>query len=113
MKVTMTQAAPKSGELIALNDIPDEIKKHAEAIHEHVRKTGSRARLEFASTDERDLVLRQLASYAAQRKAGKLTFRVSPTRGLADTVKDVRLTADLPANGEAAGHGGQGMPSKA
>lgn len=85
---------------IPLADIPQDVKDFVEESYAQQRKTEGRTRVEYDTEDELKAEFRQMVSYAAQRPAGVLTIRRSPTRGLAENVMDFRITADLEKNGQ-------------
>lgn len=91
-------------QVTALEDIPDDIKAYVEDVYERQRKNPGRERAEYDTVDELKREFKLMADYAAQRqvngKAAALKIRRSPTRDLADTVMDFRVTADLPENGQ-------------
>lgn len=66
---------------IPLDEIPQEIKDEVEQIYAGL-KAGAQGRMRvgFDNKDELALYVLQVRSYAAQREAGELRFRQSPTR---------------------------------
>lgn len=97
---TTTFIADTTGpQRIALNDIPDEVKAFVEDTYKQQRTGNGRTRVEYDTADELALEFKQMADYCAQRKAGVLRIRKSPTRNLPDTVMEFRITADVEANG--------------
>ncbi len=85
--------------LIALDEIPQDVKDFVEDAYKNARKTDGRVHAEYETKAELELEFKQMASYCAQRKAGVLKIRKSPTRNLPDNVMEFRVSADLPANG--------------
>lgn len=82
-----------------LDDIPEDVKKFVEDVYAKQRKTPGRERVTYADADELKADFKLMADYAAQRTAGILKIRRSPTRDLPDNVMDIRITADVEANG--------------
>jgi hypothetical protein len=87
--------------LLALEDIPEDVKDAVDEAYEAIRSNDGRLRVEFPTKEEAQMFCRQAASYATQRPEGALKFRKSPTRKLPDNMVDFRITADLEAQGEA------------
>lgn len=85
--------------LIPLDEIPDDIKGWAEEVYTKIKKTDGRERASYDNDDEMNLEAKYLASYCAQRPAGALKFRRSPTKDLPPHTMDFRITADVEANG--------------
>lgn len=88
-----------------LSEIPKEVKDLVEEAYAKIRKTNGRVRVEYDNADELAQDFRLMAAYCAQRTAGVLKIRRSPTRNLPDNVMDFRVTADIEANGQKAGDG--------
>lgn len=82
-----------------LDEIPADVKKFVEDTYAAQRKTPGRTRVEYDTADEMALDFKLMADYCAQRPAGILKLRKSPSRGLKDTESDFRITADVEANG--------------
>jgi hypothetical protein len=89
--------------LLPLADIPEDVMQEIDDAYENLRGHDGRIRATFDSKEEADIYCKQAASYAAQRPAGALKFRRSPTKGLAENVVDFTVKADLPANAAAGG----------
>lgn len=83
-----------------LDAIPEDVKQFVEEVYEKQRKTASRERVEYDTEDELKAEFKLMADYVAQRPNGVLRIRKSPTRNLADNVMDIRISADLEANGQ-------------
>lgn len=92
--------ATTAGDLIALSDIPQDVKNDVDETYKQIKKNDGRTRVVFDSQEEMDLFSRQATSYAKQTKR---VFRWSPTRGLPNLTKDYRVTDEVaPAgNGQA------------
>lgn len=89
-----------------LEDIPADVIEFVETTYAKQRKTPGRERVEYDTLDELKKDYKLMVDYCAQRPANKggiLAIRRSPTRGIPETVMDVRITADLEANGKANG----------
>lgn len=82
-----------------LDAIPDELKAYLEDVYKRQVKTPGRERAEYDTEDELKAEFKLMADYLAQRPAGALRIRKSPTRDQADNVMDFRITADIEANG--------------
>jgi len=82
-----------------LDEIPADVKKFVEDTYAKQRKTPSRERVTYDTVDELRADFKLIADYVAQRPAGVLKVRKSPTKGLKDNQMDIRFTADLEANG--------------
>lgn len=82
-----------------LDSIPDDVKKFVEDTYTHQRKTPGRTRVEYDTVDELRADFKYMVDYAAQRPAGILNVRKSPTRDLKDTEMDIRIVANVEANG--------------
>lgn len=83
-----------------LNEIPQELIDYLESVYETQRKTPGRERVEYDSEDELKAEFKLMADYLAQRPAGILRIRKSPTRDLPDNQMDFRITANLEENGK-------------
>ncbi len=91
---------------IALDEIPDEVKQFVEEVYAKQRKNPGRTRVSYDTSEELDIEFKFMVDYAAQRPAGILTVRRSPTRATGfpkgtdlSTVMDFRITANVEANG--------------
>lgn len=82
-----------------LADIPDDVRKFVEDVYAKQRKTPGRERVSYDTENERNADFKLMVDYAAQRPQGILTVRRSPTKGLKETQMDIRVTADVEANG--------------
>lgn len=82
-----------------LDEIPADVKKFVEETYELQRKTPGRTRVEYDTETELKADFKLMVDYAQQRPAGILNVRRSPSKGLADNVMDVRITANVEANG--------------
>jgi len=93
-------------QLTPLDAIPDDVKAYVEEVYEKQRKTPGRERAEYDNEKELKEEFKLMADYVAQRPAGILRIRKSPTREMApgvkmpDNVMDFRITADIEANGK-------------
>jgi len=86
---------------IALEDIPQDVKELVEEAYAKSRKGDVRTHVEYDDEEELKREFKQMVSYAAQRPAGVLRVRRSPTRNLPANVMDFKVSADLPANAAA------------
>lgn len=86
--------------LIPLEDIPVDVVADVEEAYASLRGHDGRIRVEFDTKEEKSIFGQQATSYCKQRLEGKLTFRWSPSRNLAENVGDFTVKADLPANAE-------------
>jgi len=77
---------------LALEDIPDEVRKDAEEVYETLKTNPGRMRVEFATLAELNTYITQLTAYCKLRPAGPIRFRKSPTRDLPPTAMDFRIT---------------------
>lgn len=82
-----------------LADIPDDVRKFVEDVYAKQRKTPGRERVSYDTENERNADFKLMVDYAAQRPEGILVVRRSPTKGLKETQMDIRVTADVVANG--------------
>lgn len=82
-----------------LDEIPQDVKEFVESTYEKQRKVPSRERVTYGSEDELKADFKLMVDYATQRKAGILKVRKSPTRDLPANTMDIRITADVEANG--------------
>lgn len=103
---TATTIPDQTGPVMTpLDAIPDELKQFVEEIYAKQRVTPSRERIEYDTEAEMKAEFKLMADYVAQRKVnGKLAalrIRRSPTRNMPDNFMDIRITADLEANGAA------------
>lgn len=94
--------------LTPLDAIPDELKAYVEEVYEKQRKTPGRERAEYDNEKELKEEFKLMADYVAQRPAGVLRIRKSPTREMPDNVMDFRITADLESNGKKNANSAQG-----
>ena len=83
----------------ALDEIPNDVKEFVESVYAKQRKTPGRERVTYDTAEELRDDFKLMADYCAQRPAGILKIRKSPTRDLAENVMDIRVSADVPANG--------------
>lgn len=87
---------------VALADIPDVVKTAVEDMYAAGKENpNGKFRMTFESKSELLSVVAQMTSYCAQRPAGPVRLRKSPSRGLADNVGDFRVT-DIPVESEKA-----------
>lgn len=84
---------------VPLDEIPADVKKFVEDTYTHQRKTPGRTRVEYDTVKELEEDFKLMADYAAQRPAGILKIRKSPTRELKDIEMDIRITAAVVENG--------------
>lgn len=93
---------------VPLADIPEDLKQYLEDVYARQQKSPGRERAVYDTEDELKAEFKLMADYLAQRPAGVLRIRKSPTRtkdlpenlqAIEDRVMDFRITADLPANG--------------
>lgn len=85
--------------LTPLNAIPNDIKAYVEDVYKRQQTTPGRERAEYDTEDELKKEFKLMADYVAQRPAGILRIRKSPTRDQANNVMDFRITANLEENG--------------
>lgn len=94
--------------LTPLDSIPDDVKAYVEEVYAKQQKTPGRERAVYDTADELKAEFKLMADYVAQRPAGILRIRKSPTRTkdlpkdlqpIEDRVMDFRINADLEANG--------------
>jgi len=81
--------------LIPLDQIPQEVKDEVEEIYDTLKDNDGRMRVEFETEAEVKQYAAQVNSYCEQRPVelgGPIRFRRSPTRGLAKTFMDFRVT---------------------
>jgi predicted NUDIX family NTP pyrophosphohydrolase len=90
----------KAGQVVPLDEIPEEVKTNVDEAWGALKGTDGRIRATFANKDEADVWFRQAASYATQHPSGALKMRRSPTKDKTDNVIDFTMKADLEANGE-------------
>lgn len=105
-KVIQTLVDSTGTQRTALEDIPNDVIEFVETTYAKQRKNPGRERVEYDTLDELKKDYKLMVDYCAQRPAAKggiLSIRRSPTRDLPDNVMDVRITADLEANGKANG----------
>ena len=86
--------------LTPLDSIPQELKDYVESVYEAQRKTPGRERAVYDNEKELKEEFKLMADYVAQRPAGVLRIRKSPTRDMPVNVMDFRITADIEANGK-------------
>lgn len=86
-------------QLTPLSEIPDDVKKYVEEVYDRQRKVPGRERAEYDNEAEKNAEWKLISDYCAQRPAGILAARRSPTRNKGENVMEFRITADLPANG--------------
>jgi len=89
-----------AGNVIALDEIPQDVKDEIDATYASIAKSDGRIRAEFDDEAEALLYCKQAASYCAQHRP-VWKFRRSPTRNLPPTTVDFRVTADVAENGQA------------
>lgn len=94
-------ASTTSGNVIALDDIPQDVRDEMDDAYKTIAKSDGRIRAEFDTEEEALLYCKQAASYCGQHSP-VWKFRRSPTRNLPPTTVDFRVTADLAENGKAA-----------
>lgn len=82
-----------------LDEIPQDVKDYVESVYAAQRKTPGREHVEYDTEKELNAEWKLMVDYAAQRKAGVLKIRRSPTRNLPAHVMEFRVTADVEANG--------------
>jgi hypothetical protein len=92
-------STPGSAPTLPLNAIPQEVKDEVEEIYEALKTNPGRMRVEFDTANELAAYALQISSYCAQRPAGAIRYRKSPTKGLPPTVLDFRIT-DLKTENE-------------
>jgi hypothetical protein len=83
-----------------LESIPDDLKMYVEDVYARQQKQPGRERAEYDTEAELKAEFKLMADYVAQRPAGILRIRKSPTRDQADNVMDFRITANLEENGK-------------
>lgn len=84
---------------VPLDEIPDDLKAFVEDVFRRQSKAPGRERVVYDSDVERDQEFKQMADYVAQRPAGILKIRRSPSKDLPAHAMDIRITADVEANG--------------
>jgi hypothetical protein len=94
-------ASTTGGSLIALDDIPQDVKDEMDDAYKTIAKSDGRIRAEFDTEAEALEYCKQAASYCTQHRP-VWKFRRSPTRNLPPTTVDFRVTADVAENGQAA-----------
>lgn len=90
-------------QMLSLDQIPQDVKDFVEDVYKKQRNAMGRERVEYDTPEELAVEFKQMTAYCAQRPAGILKIRRSPTRGLPENVMDIRITADIEANGNAKG----------
>lgn len=79
--------------LLDLSDVPEDVQKEIEEIYQGLKTNpNGRMRIGFDTVAELEQYVLQAQSYCAQREAGAIRFRKSPTRGLPENVMDFRVT---------------------
>lgn len=95
MHPTFIPTATASGgtAYLALENIPQEIQDEVEATYAGLKENpNGRMRVAFDTAEELAEFVNQVISYCAQRPAGAIRFRKSPTRGLPATMMDYRIS---------------------
>lgn len=78
--------------LVPIDDIPTDVITDIEAIYDNLKVADGRFRAEFDNEVEALQFVRYATSYCAQRPAGAIRFRRSPTKGLQKNVIEFRVT---------------------
>jgi hypothetical protein len=91
-------AVGKSTLTLSLDDIPQDVKNDVEEVYKTLKTNTGRMRVEFPSVGELNAYVTQVTSYCAQRPAGRIRFRKSPSRGLPATAMEFRITDELTPN---------------
>ena len=90
----------ESGTHLALEDIPQDIRTEVEEAYAGMKANPyGRFRASFDTAEEMATYIAQVTAYCAQRPAGAIRFRKSPTRNLPDNTMDFRIT-DLKTEAE-------------
>lgn len=85
--------AASGSEDVPLDQIPEEIRQEVEEAYAALKSNpNGRLRATFDTEAELNEYVRQVRSYCAQRPAGVVRFRKSPTRKLPSNVMDFRIT---------------------
>lgn len=84
-----------------LDAIPDDVKAFVEDVFKRQSKAPGRERVTYDNDQERDTEFKLMADYVSQRPAGILKIRRSPSKDLPPHSMDIRITADVEANGQA------------
>ena len=95
--------------LIPMEDIPDDVKTDMEDAYKAISQNDGRIRFTFDDKAELELFFKQAVSYCRQHEP-VWKARKSPTRNLPDNVMDLRVTADLEANGSNRDNNGEQRP---
>lgn len=82
-----------------LDDIPQEVKEFVEECFTKQSRTPGRTQVAYDTKEELENEFKLMADYCAQRKQGILRIRKSPTRKLAETVMEFRITRAIEENG--------------
>lgn len=77
---------------ISLDMIPEEIRQEVEDVYEALKAQPGRMQAKFKSAGEANAYIAQVQAYCAQRPAGPLRFRKSPTKGLPEGSFEFRIT---------------------
>lgn len=86
-------ATPNSVASLALEDIPEDVRKEVEEIYATLKTNpNGRIRARFDDKAELNTFVTQVTSYCNLRPAGPIRFRKSPTKGLPDNEMDFRIT---------------------
>ncbi len=110
-----TAADKGSVAIIPASEIPQEVIAEVEEIYAALKANpNGRMRAEFDTKAELTTYMTQLVSYCNQRQVNgvpsPLRFRKSPTKGLAETVMDYRISDPLPEKPEPGENGAAATP---
>ena len=91
--LTFIPNTSKSGTpALSLEEIPQEVRNDVEEVYTALKTNPGRMRVQFDSLAELNTYIAQVTAYCALRPAGAIRFRKSPSRGLAKTTMDFRIT---------------------
>jgi hypothetical protein len=82
-----------------LEDIPKDVKDFVEEVYAKQRKRPSRERVPYDTEAELKAEWKLMVDYCAQRPQGILKVRRSPSKDLPPSTMDIRIVADVEANG--------------
>lgn len=99
-KLSFVVAAAPSKFTMELDAIPQDIRDDVEQAYAAIKENPSlRVRAEFDTVEEVKKFEQLVKAYCELRPAGKIRYRKSPTKGLAENVIDFRIT-DLQTENE-------------
>lgn len=77
---------------MALEDIPDEVRNDVEETYALLKRQPGRVSVSFPSEGELNKYVNLVKAYCKVRPGGEVRFRKSPTRNLAKTTMEFRIT---------------------